>query len=428
MTSFYDVLKREYSSCPPGCSACEDACAREKGGVSRIKSIPVPEAGFNGVVACNQCNEPACRDVCPTGAIIRSEEDGVVRITEEKCVGCALCTMACSYGGIRFSHQNNKSSKCDLCGGKPACITACPNGSLSLIQNRRMFDYFVTREDRLPHGLTACYGCAGELGFRFTMKVLGTDCIYFSAPGCGGFFMFACPATTAITLMTNAPSYITGVRRYYRKMGKDVKLIAYVGDGTTSDVGFQALSGAAERDENMIYICYDNEGYMNTGIQRSGTTPQYAWTTTSPVGPKRRGKGEASKYIPLLIAMHNVPYVATATVGDLEDYARKLKKAEAVKDGLAYIHLFSPCPTGWRAPTDSSVELSRMAVETNYFPLWEAERGKFHFTYEPKHPRPVGDFTKLMGRYSHLAKEELSDLQSTVDERFNLIRSLTAAR
>jgi pyruvate/2-oxoacid:ferredoxin oxidoreductase beta subunit len=163
---------------------------------------------------------------------------------------------------------------------------------------------------------------------------------------------------------------------------------------------------------------------MNTGIQRSGTSPLHGWTTTTPVGKEGKGKGRQGKYMPLIMASHGIPYVATASVAYLEDYARKLKKAMAVKDGLSYIHLLTPCPTGWRSPTDSGIELSRMAVETNYFPLWEAENGEYRFTYKPKKIRPVQEFTKMMGRFSHLTDVELQEFQRQVDKRMAFLSYL----
>jgi pyruvate/2-oxoacid:ferredoxin oxidoreductase beta subunit len=225
-------------------------------------------------------------------------------------------------------------------------------------------------------------------------------------------------------LLTNAAAMMTGASRYYRKVGKEVKLVAFIGDGATGDAGFQALSGAAERQENLIYICYDNEAYMLTGIQRSGATPSGAWTTTTPVGQMRHGTEQISKYLPLLLAFHGIPYVATAAVSDLEDYFQKLEKAMKVKDGMAYIHLFSPCMVGWRAPMDKGIEISELAVETNYFPLWEAERGKFRLNKEVKNPKPISEFTKSMRRFSHLKSEDMEALQEAANARLHLIKAL----
>jgi len=228
--------------------------------------------------------------------------------------------------------------------------------------------------------------------------------------------------------MTNAASTAAGAKRYYQKTGQNIMVVALVGDGATADVGFAGLSGAAERGENIIYICLDNEAYMATGIQKSGTTPFGAWTFTSPVGKQRRGKVGSSKYMPLIMADHGIPYTATATLSHLEDYARKLEKAKHVTDGLVYIHVFSPCHTGWRAPEDSSFEISRMAVETNYFPLWECERGEYRLTYRPKNSLPIQEFTKLMGRFRHLREEELGQLQKVVNSRFSLLESLAGLK
>ncbi|OGO39987.1 MAG: NADH-dependent phenylglyoxylate, partial [Chloroflexi bacterium RBG_16_57_8] len=225
-------------------------------------------------------------------------------------------------------------------------------------------------------------------------------------------------------LMTNAASTAAGVKRYYQKTGQDTMVVCMVGDGATADVGFAGLSGAAERGENIIYICFDNEAYMATGIQKSGTTPFAAWTFTSPVGKNSAGRRGPAKYMPLIMADHGIPYTATATVSHLEDYAKKLQKAKQVKDGLVYIHVFSPCYTGWRAPENSAVELSRVAVETDYFPLWECEEGRYRFTYRPKRPQPISEFTKLAGRFRHLSEADLAKFQEIVDKRLDYLESL----
>ena len=192
-----------------------------------------------------------------------------------------------------------------------------------------------------------------------------------------------------------------------------------------ADVGFQPLSGAAERGDNLIVICYDNEAYMNTGIQRSSTTPFLGWTYTSPVGREWQGKAEQPKYLPLIMAFHGIAYAATASISYPEDYGQKLTKAMAVKDGMSYIHVLSSCNPGWRATGNSAIEIGQMAVETNYFPLWEAERGKFHLTYEVINPLPIERFTNLQGRFSHLGTGEIAKLQEFVNERVALIKRLT---
>lgn len=380
---------------------------------------------FHGALTCLQCGQPWCLEACPTGAIKRDEEDGIVRIDKEKCLGCALCTLACPYGGIRCP-PGEKASKCDYCGGKPKCLDACRFGIISYWRPMAVLDQLEETEDRVTPGTSLCTGCPAELALRFTLKVLGRDIILFGAPGCASLVIcgFGIQATVGVPsvlcLLDNVSAMMTGAKRYYRKQGREVKVVAFVGDGATADVGFQSLSGSAERGENLIYICYDNEGYMNTGIQRSGTTPYGAWTTTTPTG-----KRQAAKNMPLLLAFNGAAYVATATIAFLEDYARKLKKALEIAEGLAYIHLFSPCPTGWRAPGYLALDISRLAVETNFFPLWEAERGVFRLTYEPRQPRPIAEFTRLMGKYSHLSTGEIEALQRLVEHQFRTIKALT---
>jgi len=225
--------------------------------------------------------------------------------------------------------------------------------------------------------------------------------------------------------MTNVASSAAGYARYFKKIGQDVTALCFVGDGCTADVGFQPLSGAAERGENVLYICYDNEGYMNTGYQKSSTTPLGAWTSTTQVGEVDKGKTTHSKYMPLIMAMHGIPYAATATLSHLEDYAQKLVKAKEAKNrGLSYIHLFAPCPTGWKLATELSIEACRTAVETNYFPLWEVEDGQYRLTYEPKNPRPVKELIDMVRKFSHLKQDEINEIQKQADVRISTIKKL----
>ncbi len=435
MPTVYDTLKIEYNKCPPECRLCEEACAREKGegviSLSRIKLTHAPQVNFHGAMTCIQCSQPRCLQICPAGAIEKSPVDGVVRIDESKCVGCGLCTVGCPYGGIYFSNQTQKSFKCDRCNGTPKCVEACPYQVITRVKNQPLFSYL--HEDVMSPGTTACRGCPAELAIRFTLRLLGKDTILFSTPGCviSMVFGFGTQANIRIAefacLFDNVASSMTGVYRYYRSIGRDVKLVAFAGDGATVDIGFQALSGAAERGENFIYICYDNEGYMNTGVQKSSATPFGARTYTTPVGEYRHGKEQASKNLPLLMLFHEIPYVATANIAYPEDYAQKLIKATKVKDGLSYIHLFSPCTIGWGIPEDQGIDVARLAVETNYFPLWEAEHGKVHLTHEVTNPKPIHEYTSLMGKYSHLTPEDLDEVQEMVNNRYNLIYSLASS-
>jgi len=286
-------------------------------------------------------------------------------------------------------------------------------------------------EDLFSPGVGLCSGCPMETISRLTGRILGENVVFFGTPGCCSRITQAigtkasCRVPTYFCLMTNPAATAAGAKRYYQKTGQDIMCVALIGDGATADVGFASLSGAAERGENIIYICLDNEAYMATGIQKSGTTPFSAWTFTSPVGKNRAGRTNAAKYMPLIMADHGIPYTATATISHPLDYARKLEKAKQVKDGMAYIHIFSPCYVGWRAPEDSAIEMSRMAVETNYFPLWECEHGKFNLTYVPQNPLPVEEFTRLMGRFQHLQAEGAAALQEMVDNRYSQIKALT---
>jgi len=295
----------------------------------------------------------------------------------------------------------------------------------------KVFNYFQD-EDPFAGGLSFCSGCPLELLVRFVPKVLGNDIVIVGTPSCSATVMYGQnigawhKLATYGCLMTGVASSATGISRYYRKIGKDITIVGFTGDGCAADVGFQPLSGAAERDENFIYICYDNEGYMNTGIQRSSTTPVGARTTTTPVGRARRGKETIGKNLPFIMAMHKVPYAATATLSHLEDLAKKLIKAKEKKDeGLVFLHVFCPCPTGWGFGTDLSIEVCRMAVRTHYYPLWEAERGRFRLTHKVRKPRPVKDLLDMIGKFSHLTNEEVGALEREAGERYELIQGMT---
>jgi pyruvate/2-oxoacid:ferredoxin oxidoreductase beta subunit len=294
----------------------------------------------------------------------------------------------------------------------------------------RVFDYFIEK-DQFAGGNTFCAGCPAELTLRTVPKVMGKDIVMVGTPSCSAPVMhgqnlgawhklayYAC-------VMTGVASSASGLARYYHKIGKDATICCFTGDGDASDVGFQPLSGAAERNEHIIYICYDNEGYMNTGNQRSSATPMGAASSTTPVGKATRGKPTLAKYLPLIMAMHPVAYVATATLSNMEDYAKKLLKAkEKSKEGFAYIHVYCPCLVGSKIATDSAIQVCRMAVRTNYFPLWEMEEGKFRLNQQVAEPRPIQEYLSLMGKFSHLKPEEIEAFQKAVNERYAMVKGL----
>ncbi|HEY97828.1 MAG TPA: pyruvate synthase subunit PorB [Dehalococcoidia bacterium] len=295
----------------------------------------------------------------------------------------------------------------------------------------KVFDYFCETEEQFAGGLAWCPGCTLELAARFVPKVLGKDIILVGCPGCSAPIFYGQNRDAwhrlayFSALMTGVASSATGISRYYQKTGKDVTVVCFTGDGCGADIGFQPLSGAAERNEKIIYITYDNEGYMNTGYQRSSTTPLGASTSTTPVGSASQGKPTQAKNVPLLMAMHGATYVATATLSHLEDFARKLQKArEKVREGFVYIHIFAPCVMGWRIATDQSIEVCRLAVRTNYFPLWEAENGKFKLNVEVANPRPIQEFIKMVRKFAHLKEADVAAFQQMVDRRYAIIRGL----
>lgn len=431
MTKLQDTLVAEYAHCPANCSLCGTACASRYQGTACIFDLHLPEVAFHGVVKCNQCGQPKCLSVCPTAAITKSETDGVVRINDDKCVGCGLCNLACPYGGVSYNASRAKAYKCDNCNGEPECVPACVSGQLTFARAQEAIGQL--NKQIMVKGTLNCAGCGIDLSARVITRFFDHDTYYAGAPGCSISTIMCnaegatCAAPSIRCCMTNAPGIMTGVQRYFRHIGKEASCIVFAGDGMTADVGFQSLSGAAERGENIIYICFDNEAYMNTGIQQSGTTPHLAWTRTSPVGIVTQGKQRQPKNMPLLMAFHGISYVATASVSYLDDFISKLARARDVKDGMAYLHLFAPCPTGWRASIDSAIDLGRTAVETNYFPLWEANYGRFRLTYQPKSRRPITEYTRLSGRFRHLNEEQLAKIQETVDSRLKLLMALIAS-
>jgi pyruvate ferredoxin oxidoreductase beta subunit len=280
-------------------------------------------------------------------------------------------------------------------------------------------------EEFAVSGHRACQGCAEILALRLALKVFGKDTILCMATGCMEIISTPLP-TTSWTLpwihvaFENAASVASGVEagaRILMNKGKiarkDIHVVAIAGDGGTSDIGLQALSGALERGHKFTYICVDNEAYMNTGIQRSSSTPYGAMTTTSPPGKKSIGQATWKKNMPEIVAAHNIPYVATACPSYPFDLFAKAKKARMAQ-GPSYLHMLSVCPTGWRIPSAEAIEYGRLAVRTGMFPLYEIENGVYRVTYSPEPLRPVKEYLKGQGRYRHLTEENTAVIQERV--------------
>lgn len=294
-------------------------------------------------------------------------------------------------------------------------------------------DKMATYEDLLSPGISACVGCNVELTLRTALKVLGRNTILAIPPGCmGGVGVVGWGQTMGtrvpvfFPLLDNTASMLAGIKKHYQRLGRKVNVVAFAGDGATVDAGFQALSGAAERGDNIIYICYDNEGYMNTGFQRSGSTTRGSWTSTTPVGERLHGKTQHKKDMAMIMAMHGIPYVATASPAFIHDFVRKVERAMQVEDGLAYIHVQNTCSTGWRFPPEKSISLARLAVETRLFPLYEVDHGKFTISRNVAKPRPLREYLSQMKKYAHLTEPEIDELQQWVNERWERLKALAA--
>jgi pyruvate ferredoxin oxidoreductase beta subunit len=287
--------------------------------------------------------------------------------------------------------------------------------------------------DGLAPGHRACTGCGEALAVRIACKALGRNVIVANATGCMEVISSQLPTTSwdipwIHTLFENTAAVASGVESALKVMirkgklpEKGTKVVAMGGDGATSDIGFQALSGALERGHDFLYLMFDNEAYMNTGIQRSSATPWGAATTTSPVGKKSIGQKTRKKNMPAIVAAHDIPYVATACPGYPFDMMEKVKKGLAV-NGPAFISVFSVCPTGWRSAPDLSVRLGRLAVETGIFPLYEVENGKYTLNFDPSPLRPVQDYLKLQGRFRHLSEGMVKQIQDRVIKDYEALK------
>ena len=287
----------------------------------------------------------------------------------------------------------------------------------------------VTRNENFAPGHRACIGCGEALAVRLACKALGQNIIIANATGCMEIVSSPLPSTSwrvpwIHTLFENTAAVASGIEaglkvlvRKERIQARDTKVVAIAGDGGTSDIGLQALSGAFERGHNFLYICFDNEAYMNTGIQRSSATPYGAFTTTSPPGKVSIGQTSWKKDMPAIAVAHNIPYVATACHSYPFDLMAKVEKAAATQ-GPAYVHILSVCPTGWRCPVDLTIRMGRLAVETGIFPLYEVEDGKYQLSMDFPRLRPVTEYLKLQGRFRHLSDKVMDEIQQKVNDEY----------
>jgi pyruvate ferredoxin oxidoreductase beta subunit len=290
----------------------------------------------------------------------------------------------------------------------------------------------LPREEYLLKGHAACAGCGPAIALRLLFKALGNKIILLVPACCSTIIQGAYPYTSFAVPTQNilfeataaAASGVVAALRQRRL--ENITVVGWAGDGGTADIGIQALSGAAERETNFIYVCYDNEAYGNTGMQRSGLTPYGAWTTTTPTG-----KRERKKDMPFIMAAHKIPYVATACPSYPMDLVNKLRKAKEIK-GTKYIHILAPCPTGWRYDAGKTVELGRLAVQTGLWALFEIEYGKFKLNppsdrlVDKAKRKDVKEYLSLQGRFRNLTEEDINKIQAWVDEDWERYRRLMA--
>ncbi len=295
----------------------------------------------------------------------------------------------------------------------------------------------VSKKEYFAPGHRACLGCAEALAVRLVAKALGNNVVMACATGCMEIVSSPLPFTNwrvpwihvafenAAAVASGAEAGVKALVRKGKLADKGTVFVGMGGDGATSDIGLQALSGAFERGHNFIYVRYDNEAYMNTGIQRSSSTPFGASTTTSPSGKLKPGQVTWKKNMAEIAAAHNIPYVATACPSYPFDLVSKVKKAAAI-EGPAYIHILSVCPTGWRLPPEKAIWIGRLAVETGVFPLYEVEGGKYRITVDVPDLKPVEEYLKPQGRFRHLTPDLIEKIQTRVREDYEKLEVKTS--
>jgi pyruvate ferredoxin oxidoreductase beta subunit len=299
-----------------------------------------------------------------------------------------------------------------------------------MIQANNIFlPRLLPEAEKFAPGHRACVGCGEALAVRLACKAMDQNVIMVNATGCMEIVASQLPYSSwrvpwIHTLFENTAAVASGIEAGLKaRMRKgsleerDIKVIGIAGDGGTLDIGLQALSGAMERGHNFLYLAFDNEAYMNTGIQRSSATPYGATTTTSPAGRVSMGQFSWKKDMPAIAAAHNIPYVATANPSYPFDLIDKVKKGLAVK-GPAYIQILSVCPTGWRCATEQTIKIGRLAAETGAFPLYEVENGKYKISFKTDKLRPIKDYMKLQRRFRHLSEDTIEEIQKRTEQEY----------
>jgi len=304
---------------------------------------------------------------------------------------------------------------------------------------KTIIDELIEAGEYVLPGTTACPGCGSTLALRYVLKALGKDTILVIPACCASVYQAIYPKSAINVIIYNvafasAAAVASGIRQALDFRGyEDVNVVVWGGDGGIVDIGFATVSGAAERNENIFVICYDNEAYMNTGIQRSGSTPPGARTTTTPLGKIVGFK----KPMPFLMLLHGIPYVATGNVAYPLDLYEKVKRAKDIK-GFKYIHIFSPCPPGWRYDDSKTVEVGKLAVETGYWILWEGRNvnGRIDIKLsppsrpylDPAKRKPIEEFLKYQGRFRGFTEESVKRLREWIDFQWNLLKSFLGTK
>lgn len=287
--------------------------------------------------------------------------------------------------------------------------------------------FSIPQIELMQPGHTACHGCGGALAMRYVLKAMGEKTVVSVPAACWAVIPGAMPNRTLDVPMVYTPfaatgAVISGLRGALDVQGKeDYNVVGFAGDGGTADIGLQSLSGAMERGHNVFYIMYDNEAYMNTGVQRSGSTPFGAETTTTPVGKERNFKKQQKKIVADIMMAQGVPYVATATIAYPEDLIRKIGNAKKIK-GPKFIQILAPCPTGWYFPPEKSVEISRLAVQSGIFPLYECANGIMKVT-KPSKPVDIREYLSVQKRFADLDDSDIENIQKAVDSRMDFLLS-----